>query len=176
MPYHFAWAAVDGADGYNVYIDGVYVTKVTENVADLDASMFTKGAVEYTVGVATVKENKTSAITSIRYTYAGSGQLATTKVSAATTVAPVTTTVAPVTTPSVPGQDVDESIKAPEGLVWAGNANLPYYFAWAKADGIDSYNVYVDGTLVANVVDGPVNLNGLYSQRVQANMQLELQQ
>ena len=159
MPYHFAWAAVDGADGYNVYIDGVYVTKVTENVADLDASMFTKGAVEYTVGVATVKENKTSAITSIKYTYAGSGQLATTKVSAATTVAPVTTTVAPVTTPSVPGQDVDESIKAPEGLVWAGNANLPYYFAWAKADGIDSYNVYVDGTLVANVVDGSVNLN-----------------
>ena len=159
LPYHFAWAAVDGADGYNVYIDGVYVTKVTENVADLDASMFTKGAGEYTVGVATVKENKTSAITSIKYTYAGSGQPATTKVSAATTVAPVTTTVAPVTTPSVPGQDVDESIKAPEGLVWAGNANLPYYFAWAKADGIDSYNVYVDGTLVANVVDGSVNLN-----------------
>ena len=166
LPYHFAWAAVDGADGYNVYIDGVYVTKVTENVADLDASMFTKGAGEYTVGVATVKENKTSAITSIKYTYAGSGQPATTKVSVtttvapvATTVAPVTTTVAPVTTPSVPGQDVDESIKAPEGLVWAGNANLPYYFAWAKADGIDSYNVYVDGTLVANVVDGSVNLN-----------------
>ena len=152
LPYHFAWAAVDGADGYNVYIDGVYVTKVTENVADLDASMFTKGAGEYTVGVATVKENKTSAITSIKYTYAGSGQPATTKVS-------VTTTVAPVTTPSVPGQDVDESIKAPEGLVWAGNTDLPYYFAWAKADGIDSYNVYVDGTLVANVVDGSVNLN-----------------
>ena len=145
LPYHFAWAAVDGADGYNVYIDGVYATKVTENVADLDASMFTKGAVEYTVGVATVKENKTSAITSIKYTYDGGVQ--------------ATTTVAPVTTPSVPGQDVDESIKAPEGLVWAGNANLPYYFAWAKADGIDSYNVYVDGTLVANVVDGSVNLN-----------------
>ena len=159
LPYHFAWAAVDGADGYNVYIDGVYVTKVTENVADLDASMFTKGAGEYTVGVATVKENKTSAITSIKYTYAGSGQPTTTKASVTTTVAPVITTVAPVTTPSVPGQDVDESIKAPEGLVWAGNANLPYYFAWAKADGIDSYNVYVDGTLVANVVDGSVNLN-----------------
>ncbi|RHF87854.1 Ig-like domain-containing protein, partial [Eubacterium ventriosum] len=84
LPYHFAWAAVDGADGYNVYIDGVYVTKVTENVADLDASMFTKGAGEYTVGVATVKENKTSAITSIKYTYAGSGQPATTKVSVTT--------------------------------------------------------------------------------------------
>ena len=159
LPYHFAWAAVDGADGYNVYIDGVYVTKVTENVVDLDASMFTKGAVEYTVGVATVKENKTSAITSIKYTYDGGVQATTTVAPVTTTVAPVATTVAPVTTPSVPGQDVDESIKAPEGLVWAGNANLPYYFAWAKADGIDSYNVYVDGTLVANVVDGSVNLN-----------------
>ena len=158
LPYHFAWAAVDGADGYNVYIDGVYVTKVTENVADLDDSMFTKGAVEYTVGVATVKENKTSAITSIKYTYAGSGQPATTKVSAATTVAPVTTTVAPVTTPSVPGQDVDESIKAPEGLVWAGNANLPYYFAWAPVVGVDSYNVYVDGVYATNVNGNSVNL------------------
>ena len=165
LPYHFAWAAVDGADGYNVYIDGVYVTKVTENVADLDASMFTKGAGEYTVGVATVKENKTSAITSIKYTYAGSGQPATTKVSVtttvapvATTVAPVTTTVAPVTTPSVPGQDVDESIKAPEGLVWAGNANLPYYFAWAPVVGVDSYNVYVDGVYATNVNGNSVNL------------------
>ena len=152
LPYHFAWAAVDGADGYNVYIDGVYVTKVTENVADLDASMFTKGAVEYTVGIATVKGDKISAITSVKYTYDGNGAQATTNVS-------VTTTVASVTTPSAPGQDVDESIKAPEGLVWSGNADLPYYFAWAKADGVDSYNVYVDGTLVANVVDGSVNLN-----------------
>ena len=159
LPYHFAWAAVDGADGYNVYIDGVYVTKVTENVADLDASMFTKGAAEYTVGIATVKGDKISAITSVKYTYDGGVQATTTVAPVATTVAPVATTVAPVTTPSVPGQDVDESIKAPEGLVWAGNANLPYYFAWAKADGIDSYNVYVDGTLVANVVDGSVNLN-----------------
>ena len=158
LPYHFAWAAVDGADGYNVYIDGVYVTKVTENVADLDASMFTKGAGEYTVGVATVKENKTSAITSIKYTYAGSGQPATTKVSVTTTVAPVATTVAPVTTPSVPGQDVDESIKAPEGLVWAGNANLPYYFAWAPVVGVDSYNVYVDGVYATNVNGNSVNL------------------
>ena len=152
LPYHFAWAAVDGADGYNVYIDGVYVTKVTENVADLDASMFTKGAVEYTVGIATVKGDKISAITSVKYTYDGNGAQATTNVS-------VTTTVASVTTPSVPGQDVDESIKAPEGLVWSGNADLPYYFAWAKADGIDSYNVYVDGTLVDNVVNGAVDLN-----------------
>ena len=154
LPYHFAWAAVDGADGYNVYIDGVYVTKVTENVADLDASMFTKGAGEYTVGVATVKENKTSAITSIKYTYAGSGQPATTKAPEPSTAKPTDVTVAP----TAPGQDVDESIKAPEGLVWAGNANLPYYFAWAPVVDVDSYNVYVDGVYATNVNGNSVNL------------------
>ena len=152
LPYHFAWAAVDGADGYNVYIDGVYVTKVTENVADLDASMFTKGAVEYTVGIATVKGDKISAITSVKYTYDGNGAQATTNVSVATTVASVTT-------PSVPGQDVDESIKAPEGLVWAGNADLPYYFAWAPVVDVDSYNVYVDGVYATNVGASSVNLD-----------------
>ena len=152
LPYHFAWAAVDGADGYNVYIDGVYVTKVTENVADLDASMFTKGAAEYTVGIATVKGDKISAITSVKYTYDGNGAQATTNVS-------VTTTVASVTTPSVPGQDVDESIKAPEGLVWAGNADLPYYFAWAPVVDVDSYNVYVDGVYATNVSASSVNLD-----------------
>ena len=154
LPYHFAWAAVDGADGYNVYIDGVYVTKVTENVADLDASMFTKGAGEYTVGVATVKENKTSAITSIKYTYAGSGQPATTKAPEPSTAKPTDVTVAP----TAPGQDVDESIKAPEGLVWAGNADLPYYFAWAPVVDVDSYNVYVDGVYATNVNGNSVNL------------------
>ena len=80
--------------------------------------MFTKGAVEYTVGVATVKENKTSAITSIKYTYDGGVQ-------ATTTVAPVATTVAPVTTPSVPGQDVDESIKARSSVPLSPNCHAP---------------------------------------------------
>ena len=155
LPYHFAWAAVDGADGYNVYIDGVYVTKVTENVADLDASMFTKGAVEYTVGVATVKENKTSAITSIKYTYAGSGQPATTKAPEPSTAKPTDVTVAP----TAPGQDIDESIQAPVGLVWAGNADLPYYFAWAPVVDVDSYNVYVDGVYATNVGASSVNLD-----------------
>ena len=166
LPYYFAWAKADGIDSYNVYVDGTLVANVVDGSVNLNESVFTKGSGEYAIGIAAVKGNKTSVITSIKYTYAGSGQPATTKVSVTTpvapvttTVAPVATTVAPVTTPSVPGQDVDESIKAPEGLVWAGNANLPYYFAWAKAVDIDSYNVYVDGTLVANVVDGSVNLN-----------------
>ena len=158
LPYHFAWAAVDGADGYNVYIDGVYVTKVTENVADLDASMFTKGAVEYTVGVATVKENKTSAITSIKYTYAGSGQPATTKTPEVPTVAPTQqptvapTTVKPTTAKptTIPKETTtisfttDSSIEKPFGLD-VSQASVGYVnIVWGRGT-IDCYNVYVDG-------------------------------
>ena len=79
-----------------------------------------------------------------------------------TTVAPATvtpTTVASTTAPIIPDMEVDENIKAPEGLVWAGNKELPYYFAWAKASDVDSYNVYVDGKCIKNVVDGAVNLD-----------------
>ena len=68
-----------------------------------------------------------------------------------TTVAPATvtpTTVASTTAPIIPDMEVDENIKAPEGLVWAGNKELPYYFAWAKASDVDSYNVYVDGNVL----------------------------
>ena len=54
--------------------------------------------------------------------------------------------------PTAPGQDVDESIQAPVGLVWAGNADLPYYFAWAPVVDVDSYNVYVDGVYARNLI------------------------
>ena len=80
------------------------------------------------------------------------------KVSAETKPAPTTTIASTTESPEV-DPSVDESIKTPEGLVWAGNAQLPYYFAWARADGADSYNVYVNGVCVKNVVDGNVNLD-----------------
>ena len=78
---------------------------------------------------------------------------------APTTTVATTTTIASTTESPEVDPSVDESIKAPEGLVWAGNAQLPYYFAWARADGADSYNVYVNGVCVKNVVDGNVNLD-----------------
>ena len=80
------------------------------------------------------------------------------KVSAETKPAPTTTVATTTESPEV-DPSVDESIKTPEGLVWAGNAQLPYYFAWARADGADSYNVYINGVCVKNVVDGNVNLD-----------------
>ena len=155
LPYYFAWAKADGIDSYNVYVDGTLVANVVDGSVNLNESVFTKGSGEYAIGIAAVKGNKTSVITSIKYTYAGSGQPATTKAPEPSTAKPTDVTVAP----TAPGQDVDESIKAPEGLVWAGNANLPYYFAWAPVVDVDSYNVYVDGVYATNVGASSVNLD-----------------
>ena len=155
LPYYFAWAKADDIDSYNVYVDGTLVDNVVNGAVDLNESVFTKGSGEYAIGIAAVKGNKTSAITSIKYTYAGSGQPATTKAPEPSTAKPTDVTVAP----TAPGQDVDESIQAPVGLVWAGNADLPYYFAWAPVVDVDSYNVYVDGVYATNVGASSVNLD-----------------
>ena len=155
LPYHFAWAKADDIDSYNVYVDGTLVDNVVNGAVDLNESVFTKGSGEYAIGIAAVKGNKTSVITSIKYTYAGSGQPATTKAPEPSTAKPTDVTVAP----TAPGQDIDESIQAPVGLVWAGNADLPYYFAWAPVVDVDSYNVYVDGVYATNVSASSVNLD-----------------
>ena len=155
LPYHFAWAKADDIDSYNVYVDGTLVDNVVNGAVDLNESVFTKGSGEYAIGIAAVKGNKTSVITSIKYTYAGSGQPATTKAPEPSTAKPTDVTVAP----TAPGQDIDESIQAPVGLVWAGNADLPYYFAWAPVVDVDSYNVYVDGVYATNVGASSVNLD-----------------
>ena len=155
LPYHFAWAKADDIDSYNVYVDGTLVANVVDGSVNLNESVFTKGSGEYAIGIAAVKGNKTSAITSIKYTYAGSGQPATTKAPETSTAKPTDVTVAP----TAPGQDIDESIQAPVGLVWAGNADLPYYFAWAPVVDVDSYNVYVDGVYATNVGASSVNLD-----------------
>ena len=155
LPYHFAWAKADDIDSYNVYVDGTLVDNVVNGAVDLNESVFTKGSGEYAIGIAAVKGNKTSAITSIKYTYAGSGQPATTKAPEPSTAKPTDVTVAP----TAPGQDVDESIQAPAGLVYAGNTDLPYYFAWGAVSDVDSYNVYVDGVYATNVSASSVNLD-----------------
>ena len=70
----------------------------------------------------------------------------------ATTVAP--TTVAPTTK-----IDEDDTIPAPIGLTYAGNKDLPYYFAWqAPSSDIENYNVYVDGVFAGSSVNSSINL------------------
>ena len=175
LPYYFAWAKASDVDSYNVYVDGKCIKNVVGGAVNLDASVFEKGSGEYTISVAAVKGNKVSVATSLKYTFSPDGQLVTTesekvtnKPTDATTVK-TTTTVMPTTiatteiqttiAPTAPSQEVDENIKAPEGLVWAGNKELPYYFAWAATDGADSYNVYVDNKYVTNVEVSSVNLD-----------------
>ena len=95
LPYYFAWAKADGIDSYNVYVDGTLVANVVDGSVNLNESVFTKGSGEYAIGIAAVKGNKTSVITSIKYTYAGSGQPVTTKAPEPSTAKPTDVTVAP---------------------------------------------------------------------------------
>ena len=67
-------AKADGIDSYNVYVDGTLVANVVDGSVNLNESVFTKGSGEYAIGIAAVKGNKTSVISSIKYTYAGATQ------------------------------------------------------------------------------------------------------
>ncbi|MFR6562419.1 MAG: hypothetical protein ACLUR5_10920 [Eubacterium ventriosum] len=70
-----------------------------------------------------------------------------------TTVAPTekATTVAPTTVAPTTKIDEDDTIPAPIGLTYAGNKDLPYYFAWqAPSSDIENYNVYVDGVFAGS--------------------------
>ena len=78
-----------------------------------------------------------------------------------TTVAPTekATTVAPTTVASTTKIDEDDTIPAPIGLTYAGNKDLPYYFAWqAPSSDIENYNVYVDGVFAGSSVNSSINL------------------
>ena len=73
-----------------------------------------------------------------------------------TTVAPTekATTVAPTTVAPTTKIDEDDTIPAPIGLTYAGNKDLPYYFAWqAPSSDIENYNVYVDGVFAGSSVN-----------------------
>ena len=52
---------------------------------------------------------------------------------------------------------------APTGLTWAGNDNLPYYFAWgASQSGPDHYNFYVGDTKVGETNGTAYNADGFF--------------
>ena len=74
-----------------------------------------------------------------------------------TTQAP--TTVAPTTVAPTTKIDEDDTIPAPIGLTYAGNKDLPYYFAWqVPSNDIENYNVYVDGVFAGSSVNSSINL------------------
>lgn len=67
-----------------------------------------------------------------------------------------TTTTAPVIT-SQPTETTTQSSgnkpSAPNGLTYAGNDSLPYYFAWAPVEDA-TFNFYVNGVCIANGITG----------------------
>ena len=52
----------------------------------------------------------------------------------------------------------DSTLQAPFGLIYAGNKDLPYYFAWGALTGMDGFNVYVDGQFYKMVSGFSVNI------------------
>ena len=87
--------------------------------------------------------------------------LPTTTQAPTTTAAPTekATTVAPTTVAPTTKIDEDDTIPAPIGLTYAGNKDLPYYFAWqAPSNDIENYNVYVDGVFAGSSVNSSINL------------------
>lgn len=92
LPYYFAWGAVDGADSYDVFVNGVCVTNVVSASANLDVSAFTNGEGTYTIGVGAVFGDEVSANTTIEYVY-GTATVTTTAAQETTTVTRETTTV-----------------------------------------------------------------------------------
>ena len=181
LPYYFAWQAPSSdIENYNVYVDGVFAGSSVNSSINLTADVFANGNGDYTVSVRSVKNGKMSAATQITYTFKdGTGskpttvapvttvaptEKATTAVpttQAPTTVAPTekATTVAPTTVAPTTKIDEDDTIPAPIGLTYAGNKDLPYYFAWqAPSSDIENYNVYVDGVFAGSSVNSSINL------------------
>lgn len=87
-----------------------------------------------------------------------------TKIQVTTKQKPTTvenTTIAPTNNQDTTGNSgttfTGERPPKPEGFGWAGNGNLPYYFAWMRGSA-DSYNFYVNGVLKkTGIVEGLYN-------------------
>jgi len=180
LPYYFAWQVPSSdIENYNVYVDGVFAGSSVNSSINLTADVFANGNGDYTVSVRSVKNGKMSAATQITYTFKdGTGSKPTTQAPTtvaptekATTAVPTTqtpTTVAPTEKATTVAQttvapttkiDEDDTIPAPIGLTYAGNKDLPYYFAWqAPSSDIENYNVYVDGVFAGSSVNSSINL------------------
>ena len=149
LPYYFAWAAVSGCDSYDVYVNGKYVTNTSGSAVNLEASVFTSGAGEYTIGVGAVYGNEVSETTTITYKYTGeivTTVPATQTSTAAPTVKPIQTTTqgGQQETSADAGFTTDDSIAMPFGMVVSSPSEGMVNVVWGQGD-INCYNVYVDG-------------------------------
>ena len=67
-----------------------------------------------------------------------------------TTTEPASSDTTTTTTTTTEAPEVTTPAKVP-GLTYAGNENLPFYFAWQGVAGANGYNVYLDGQLITKV-------------------------
>ena len=141
-------AKIEGA-GVGFPVDSVKEGQNLFKVTLADNSTYDVYLYEEPVKVTTALPTTTAAPTEKATTAVPTTQTPTEK---ATTVVP--TTVAPTTK-----IDEDDTIPAPIGLTYAGNKDLPYYFAWqAPSNDIENYNVYVDGVFAGSSVNSSINL------------------
>ncbi|WP_370833442.1 family 16 glycosylhydrolase [Eubacterium ventriosum] len=151
-------AKIEGA-GVGFPVDSVKEGQNLFKVTLSDNSTYDVYLYEEPVKVTTVAPTTTQAPTTAAPTEKATTAVPTTQ--APTTVAPTekATTAAPTTVAPTTKIDEDDTIPAPIGLTYAGNKDLPYYFAWqAPSRDIENYNVYVDGVFAGSSVNNSINL------------------
>ncbi len=151
-------AKIDGA-GVGFPVDSVKEGQNLFKVTLADNSTYDVYLYEEPVKATTALPTTTQAPTTAAPTEKATTAVPTTQ--APTTVAPTekATTVAPTTVAPTTKIDEDDTIPAPIGLTYAGNKDLPYYFAWqAPSNDIENYNVYVDGVFAGSSVNSSINL------------------
>ena len=151
-------AKIEGA-GVGFPVDSVKEGQNLFKVTLADNSTYDVYLYEEPVKVTTALPTTTQAPTTVAPTEKTTTAVPTTQTP--TTVAPTekATTVAPTTVATTTKIDEDDTIPAPIGLTYAGNKDLPYYFAWqAPSTDIESYNVYVDGVFAGSSVNSSINL------------------
>ena len=126
LPHHFAWAPVEGADGYHVYVNDSRVLDVVQPDANLDASLFTVAGT-YKIGVQAYEGNAVSKITYIDYNVGGSSGNETTPAS---------------TTPASTTQGGQQPTQPTGGQTWVDVPN---------SDGAYQYNSDHTATEVVNI-------------------------
>ena len=151
-------AKIEGA-GVGFPVDSVKEGQNLFKVTLADNSTYDVYLYEEPVKVTTALPTTTQAPTTVAPTEKTTTAVPTTQTP--TTVAPTekATTVAPTTVATTTKIDEDDTIPAPIGLTYAGNKDLPYYFAWqAPSSDIENYNVYVDGVFAGSSVNSSINL------------------
>ena len=70
LPFHFAWAPVEGAESYNVYLNDTFIATVTNGDYNFDEALFATAG-DYVIGVTAVKGGVESDKATVTYTVQG---------------------------------------------------------------------------------------------------------